>query len=116
MDEDKRALNFRDAQLLGYDYKLYDYKNVPSEFTGMLAWKIWGKRQALNLSFDADDGGYYLVSAYWQGKPGVKDYSPKSMPDFDLSSRSIQRGMRFRIVTDKTRTGKVKLLEAHPIQ
>jgi hypothetical protein len=105
--ERPRALSRTQARECGLIPREYSYKDLPSEFIALLQFKVWGKSKNLNLYFKCEDGSHYVVSV-----AARDDYSPKNMPNLDLSSREIQPGVRFQITTSTSPRGNTSFLEA----
>ncbi len=111
MENTKRALCFNEAKENGLVFNEYEFKGVPTEFTAVLRYKIWGK--SMNLKFfveDEEDCGRYSFSIFRNRDNNF--YAPRKMPDLDLSDKQFQPGMRFLFKTKITRGGNTDLLEA----
>ena len=106
MEDKSRALSLKQAEESGLVADEYAYKNLPSEFKGVLVYKVWGKKNNLKLFFKTEDHEKYVLSTFFP------KYGPKKMPDFDLSKRDIQPGMKFQIKTEINKNGNTNFLEA----
>ncbi len=109
MSDLPRAMSIKQAKENGLNAKKYIFKDLPSEFTGVLEFKVWGKSSNLRLFFKTEEGKRYVISAFFPA------YAPKNMPEFDLSKTDIQPGMNFQIKTEVNKNGNTKFIEAHLI-
>jgi hypothetical protein len=106
----KRALTFSTAREMGLVHSDYSLKNVPEEFTATIEYKVWGKSTNLLLYVVTDDGQKCLLSIF-RNRSNAK-YTPRNIPDFDLSDVKIQPGNRIKIYTKTSSKGNVSVLRA----
>jgi hypothetical protein len=109
MDDEKRALTLGQAMQDGLIAEDYSYTDLPNDFSATLEYKVWGNKRNLKLFFCCDNGDKYVISVF------LKNYSPKKMPELNLSSADIKTGMRFRLKIEVNKNRNVNLLEAHTI-
>ena len=75
----------------------------------MIEYKVWGKSTNLLLYVVTDDGQKCLLSIF-RYRSNAK-YTPRNVPDFDLSDVKIQPGNRIEIYTKTGSKGNVSVLK-----
>jgi hypothetical protein len=106
----KRALTFSAAREMGLVHSDYSLRALPEEFTATVEYKVWGKSMNLLLYVVADDGQKYLLS-FFRNRSNKK-YSPRNLPDLDLSDVNIQPGKRIKFFTKTGNKGNVSVTRA----
>jgi hypothetical protein len=104
----KRALTFSTAREMGLEHSDYSLKNLPEEFTATIEYKVWGKSTNLLLYVVTDDGQRCLLSIF-RNRSNEK-YTPRNLPDFDLTDVKIQPGNRMKFHKKTSSKGNVSVL------
>jgi len=105
----KRALPFSTAREMGLVHSDYSLKNLPEVFMATIEYKVWGNSTNLLLYVVTDDGQRCLLSIF-RNRSNAK-YTPRNLPDFDLSDVKIQPGNRIKFYTKTGSKGNVSVLK-----
>ena len=83
MENEKRALSWREFVESGFDGREYQFPDFEGTFAATIACKRWNKSKNLLVYLDLDDGRK-IITATWNcllyTSPSPRDYAASRMP------------------------------------